>query len=71
MGMHAAPVMPEDGFGHERGIHTMLARYLLDHHAVCLRFVSHPETFIIPQIDLVLARGNLVMAILHIDPHGL
>ncbi len=71
MGVHPAAVYPENGLGHEGGIDSILIGYLLDHDPVGHHVVGHGEGILKPQIDLMLGGGNFVVAILHLDPHGL
>jgi len=64
--MHAASVFAKDWFGHECGIITMLPGDFLDHDAIGHGFVRHAERIVKPQVDLMLARSHLMMAVFHL-----
>jgi hypothetical protein len=71
MHMHAAAVDAEDGLGHERGVASVPGRDLLADDAVGDGHVGHLEGFLVPQVDLVLAAGDLMMAVFDLDAHVL
>jgi len=69
MDMHAAPVLPEDRLGHEGRVNAVLPGDLLDRGAVGHHLVGHRKGLVVAEVDLVLARGHLVVAVLHPYPH--
>ena len=69
MDVHAAAVLAEDRLRHEGRVDAVLPGDLLDRGAVGHHLVGHHERLVVAQVDLVLARGHLVVAVLHADPH--
>ena len=67
--VHAAAVLPEDRLRHEGRVDAVLPRDLLDRGPVGHDLVGHLEGLVVAQVDLVLARGHLVVAVLDADPH--
>jgi hypothetical protein len=71
VGVHARALDTGEGFRHERGMKTPLEGDLLHdqangHHGVC-----HRQRVGVAQVDLVLARGILVLRVLDRNPHVL
>ena len=77
MGVHARPVLPEQGLGHERGVPPVFERDLLDRYPVGHAVVGQLQGVAVADIDLVLGGPRLVMGVSHVDPqllereHGL
>jgi len=68
--VHSAAVLAEDGFGHEAGMIAVSAGDLLDGDLVGHHRVRHGEGILVPKVDLMLRGSDLVVAVLHIDAHG-
>ena len=66
--MHAAPVLPEDRFRHEGGVNAILRGDFLDRQAVSHRIIGHSQRVRIAHVDLMLGRGDFVMAVFDHDP---
>ena len=71
VGVHARALHPLHRLGHERGVQAVRGGHLADdeperHHAV-----GHREGVGVAEVDLLLARGVLVEAVLDGDPHRL
>ena len=77
MGVHAAAVLAEQRLGHERRVQAVLHRVLLDRDAIGHAVVGHLQGVLVAHVDLVLARPDLVVGVLGVDPelferqHGL
>ena len=69
--MHPGPERVRQGLGHERGVHAEILRHLLHDETERHHVVGHRERVRVTQVDLVLARAELVEAVLDGDPHGL
>ena len=69
--VHAVAVHSEDGLRHERRVHAELLRRLLHREAVRHDVVGHGQRVGVPEVDLVLRRGHLVVHVLHGDAHRL
>ncbi len=69
VGVHAAAVLTEDGFGHKGGIHPVLPGNLLDRDPESCGFLGHFQPLIVTQVNLVLAGGNLVVTVLNLYSH--
>jgi hypothetical protein len=66
----AAPVLRQ-GLGHERRVDAPAHRRLLHDQPVGHEVVGHRQRVGVAQVDLVLARSDLVVGVLDGDPHGL
>ena len=69
--MHPGPERMRQRFGHERGVYAEILRDLLHDETERHHVVGHGERVRVTQVDLVLARAELVEAVLDGDPHGL
>ena len=69
--VHARAVRAGDGLGHERRVHAEVARDLLHDDPERHDVVGHRERVGVAQVDLVLARRVLVVAVLARDAHRL
>ena len=67
--VHAAAVLANQRFGHEGGVDAVLHGYLFDDEAVGHRSVGHREGVHVAQVNLVLARGHLVVDVLNRNAH--
>src|SRR4030042_413951 len=69
MNMHSAPVLSKDGFWHECGVHIILSGNLFDRDTICHGLIRHPKPLIKTKIYLMLAWGDFMMAVFHINTH--
>ena len=69
--VHAGTERALDRLGHERGVHAELGGDLLHDLAERHDVVGHRERVGVAQVDLVLARAELVEAVLDRDAHRL
>ena len=69
--VHAAALHALERLGHERGVHALAGGDLLDDQPERHDAVGHRQRVGVPQVDLVLARGVLVEAVLDRDAHRL
>ena len=67
MHVHAAAVLAVHGLGHEGRVHAVVGRDLLDDQARDHHAVGHEQRLVVVRVDLVLRRGDLVVARLHRD----
>ncbi len=67
--VHARAVLAEDRLGHEGRVDAVLERHLLDDEAIGHGVVGHGHGVGVAQVDLVLGRGDLVVAVLDADAH--
>ena len=65
--VHAAAVLAVERLGHEGGVHAVVRRDLLDDEADDHDAVGHEQRLVVVRVDLVLRRGDLVVAGLHVD----
>ena len=71
VGVHAGAGVLGERLGHEGGVDALLERDLLDDRAEGHDVVGGGQGVGVAQVDLVLARGALVVAELHRDAHRL
>ena len=71
VGVHPGAEVARERLGHERRVHAVVGGDLLHHVAERDHVVGHRERVAVAQVDLVLARSELVMAVLDGDPHRL
>ncbi len=67
MDVHAAAVLAVHRLGHEGRVHAVVGRDLLDDEADDHDPVGHGQRLVVVRVDLVLRRGDLVVAGLHGD----
>ena len=68
VGVHAGAVLAEQRLRHERRVPAVLERDLLDRDAVGHAVVGHLQRVGVAHVDLVLARADLVVGVLDLDP---
>jgi len=71
VGVHARAGVLGEGLGHERGPDALLNRDFLHHQAERHDVVGGGQRVGVAQVDLLLAGGDLVMAVLDRDAHRL
>ena len=68
VGVHARAVLAEQGLGHEGRVKAVLHRVFLDRDPVGHAVVGHLQRVGVAHVDLVLARADLVVGVLGMDP---
>ena len=68
VGVHPRAVLAEHRLGHEGRVPAVLHRVLLDGDAVGHAVVGHLHRVGVAHVDLVLARADLVVGVLDVDP---
>ncbi len=69
--VHAAAVFVRHGLGHEGSVAAVAYGHFLDHQAESHGVVRHGQRVGVAHVDLVLAGGHFVVAVLDADTHGL
>ena len=67
--VHAAAVDPEDRLRHERRVKAVAAGDVLHDEAERAHVVRRHDRVVVPEVDLVLARRDLVMRRFDVEPH--
>ena len=68
MGVHARAVLAEQRLGHERRVIAVLERVFLDGDPIGHAVVGHLHRVGVSHVDLMLARADLVMRVLGVNP---
>ena len=67
--VHAGAIDAEDRLGHERRVHAVAPCDVLDDEPEGADVVGRGQHVVVPEVDLVLAPGRLVMRGLDLEPH--